>query len=199
VIRRLPIAVATAAAAAGLLAVTASGAGADSFTPVQLNIAVAPVARLHAPLTIRVAVTADPGALDGTEGPVRMEVKLAPECGGTFQTTPGTTLVNAALAPQPSTGRPYAGRVKGSGRPAAYGAQTVCAFLEDADIGRVYANDESQQVSVSRSCTSAASRYDTAQRRLRHTRRATVRRRLKRTVARDRTRARRACGTGVAL
>jgi hypothetical protein len=186
-------------ATAGLLAATASGAGADSFTPVQLNIAVAPVARLHALLAIRVAVTADPGVLDGSEGPLRMEVKLAPECGGTFQTTPGTTLVNVPLAPQPATGRSYAGQVKGSGRPSAYGVQTVCAFLQDTDIGRVYANDESQQVTVSRSCTSAASRYDAAQRRLRRTRRAAVRRRLKRTVARERTRARRACGPGVAL
>ena len=102
----------------------------------QLNIAVTPVARLHAPLAVTVGITADPGVLDGSDGPLRMEVKLAPECGGTFETTPGTTLVDAALDPQPATGKSYAGAVKGSGRPTAYGAQTVCAFLQDTDAGR---------------------------------------------------------------
>jgi hypothetical protein len=213
VISRRAAVTAVAVTAAGLLGLTASRAAADSFTPVTLNIAVAPLARLHAPLAITVAITADPGVLDGSEGPLRMEVKLAPECGGTFQTSPGATLVNAALAPQPATGRSYARRVRGSGRPTAYGAQTVCAFLEDTDIGRVYANDESTQVTVSKSCTTAASRYDKAraalarsQRQLRRSRRASVRRRLKttiatrrRTTARDKRRAAAACGTGVPL
>jgi hypothetical protein len=204
------MAMAMAIAAAGL---TAAPATADSFTPVTLNIAVAPVARLHAPLPITVAITADPGVLDGSEGPLRMQVKLASECGATFQTTPGTTLVNAALDPQPATGKAYKGTVKGSGRPAAYGAQTVCAYLQDTDIGRVYANDESTQVTVSRSCTSAASAYDRARtsltrarRQLRRSHRAAVRRRLKKTVAagartaaRDKRRATAACGRGVTL
>jgi hypothetical protein len=199
--------------AASLLGVAASAATADSFTPVQLNISVAPMARLHAPLAITVAITADPGVLDGSEGPLRMEVKLAPECGGTFQTTAGTTLVNKALTPQPATGRSYAGAVKGAGRPTAYGTQTVCVFLEDTEIGRVYANDESTQVTVSQPCTTTAATYDRAraalaraQRQLRHSRRAAVRRRLKRTiaarkraVARDQRRASAACGTGVPL
>ena len=205
--------VTTLASAAALLAVTASLATADSFTPVQLTIAVAPVARLRSPLAITVAITADPGVLDGSEGPLRMEVKLAPECGGTFQTTPGTTLLNAALAPQPATGKSYSGAVKGSGRPSAYGVQTVCAFLEDTDIGRVYANDESTQVTVSKPCTTAAGAYDKAraalaraQKQLRHSTRVEVRRRLtrtisarERTVSRERRRATTACGRGVPL
>jgi len=198
---------------AALLAGAASAATADSFTPVQLNIAVAPVARLHAPLAITVGITADPGVLDGSEGPLRMEVRLAPECGGTFETTPGPTLLNAALDPQPATGRSYTGAVKGSGRPSAYGTQTVCAYLQDTDIGRVYANDESTQIMVSQPCTAAAGRYDRdhaalarAQKQLRRSKRPRVRRRLKntvaartRTVARDRRRAIAACGPGVPL
>ena len=121
--------------------------------------------------------------------------------------------VNAALAPQPATGKSYSGTVKGSGRPSAYGAQTVCAFLEDTDIGRVYANDESTQVTVSKPCTTAAGAYDKAraalaraQKQLRHSTRADVRRRLtrtisarKRTVSRDKRRATTACGRGVPL
>jgi len=204
---------ATLTTTAALLAGAASAATADSFTPVQLNIAVAPVARLHAPLAITVGITADPGVLDGSEGPLRMEVRLAPECGGTFETTPGTTLLNAALDPQPATGRSYTVAVKGSGRPTAYGAQTVCAYLQDTDIGRVYANDESTQVMVSQACTAAAGRYDRdraalarAQKQLRGSKRARVRRRMRntvaartRTVARDRRRAIAACGAGVPL
>lgn len=203
-------ALATAAAGLGL---APAPAGADSFTPVALDISVAPVARLHAPLAITVGITADPGVLDGSEGPLRMEVKLAPQCGGTFQTTPGVTLVNAALAPQPATGKAYSGTVKGAGRPIAYGARTVCAFLEDTDIGRVYADDQSTQVTVSQPCTAAARAYERARAalarsrtQLRHSRRAAVRRRLKRTiaaragtVARDKRRATAACGTGVPL
>lgn len=201
----------TAALAACALAPASSGA--DSFTPVRLNISVAPVARLRAPLRVTVGVSADPGVLDGSEGPMRIGVKLAGECGGNFQTTPGDTLLNAQLDPQPATGRAYAATARGSGRPSAYGVQTVCVYLEDTDVGRVYANSESDTVAVSRPCTAQANRYQAAERaltrarrRLRRARRGSARRRARRTVARDerwaardRRAARRACGRGVAL
>jgi hypothetical protein len=207
---RAPLA---AAAVGAVLLIGGPPASADSFTPIALNVGVAPVARLHAPLRVTVGVSADAGALDGSEGALRVEVSLAPECGGTFQTTPGTTLLNAALTPPPQTGKAYASTVSGSGRPAAYGSQTVCVYLEDTDVGRVYANDESTQVTVSEPCTTAARTYDRAraalarvQRQLRHSRRAVVRRRLKktiaarkRTLARDKRRATAACGTGIGL
>jgi hypothetical protein len=198
---------------AALLSWPAALASADSFTPVRLNIEVAPVARLNAPLKVTVAVTADPSVLDSTEGPMRIEVRLATECGGNFQTTPGVTLMNKQLNPQPATGQAYSASVTGSGRPHAYGQQTVCTFLEDATVGRVYANDESIQVSVSKSCTTAGRRYDAAsrsltraQRQLRHARGATARRRARRLVttrrralARDRRLGVKACGRGVPL
>jgi len=188
-------------------------ASADSFTPVTLSIKATPVARLRAPFPVRVTVGADPGVLDTSEGPMRIEVKLAGECGGNFQTTPGTTLLNKQLKPQPATGRAYSATAGGWGQPKAYGSQTLCVFLEDTDVGRVYANDESNQVDVSRPCTASARRYDSArrqltraQRQLRHTRRRAERRRLQRTIAkrkrtlnRDRRQARAACGPGVAL
>jgi hypothetical protein len=163
-----------------------------------------------------VAVSADPGVLDVAEGNLRVEVKLAPgECGGNFQTTPGVTLVNAPLSPVPHTGQAYTGSVTGSGRPTAFGTQTLCVFLEDADVGRVFANDESGSVTVSKPCTTLAARFDRAekaltrsQRRLRHTKRTATatRRRLRRTITArrrtadaDRRAARRACGPGVTL
>jgi hypothetical protein len=205
------------------LALLVASATADSFTPVRLAITVASSAHVGTSLPISVTVSADAGVLDGAEGPLRIEVKLAGECGGDFATTPGTTLLNTQLKPQPTTGKAYTATAAGAGRPAATGTQTVCAFLEDSDIGRVYANDESEQVdvgsavasgrTVSRRCTAAVRIYDSAakalgraQSRLRHTKQRAARTRLQRTIAadkraeaRDRTRARAACGKTVKL
>ncbi len=74
------------ALAAGLL--IPALAAADSFRPVTMSIAVTPVARLAAPLKVTVAVKADPGVLDTGEGPLRVDVKLAPECGSRASNAP---------------------------------------------------------------------------------------------------------------
>ncbi|MBV9466139.1 MAG: hypothetical protein JO206_09050 [Solirubrobacterales bacterium] len=202
-----------AAALAVTIVLPAGLAGADSFTPVRLELKVAPVARLRVPLATAVAVSADAGALDIATAPLRMRVKLAPECGATFATTPGPVLLDKPLAPQPATGKAYAATVRGSGRPTAYGIQTVCAFLEEQGDERMFANDTTNVVDVSVSCTVAAARYDgaraalsRAQRQLRRARSRGARARLKRLVARrrralngDRRPALRACGPGVPL
>jgi hypothetical protein len=176
-----------------LLAVAAAGwsavAGADSFTPVRLAVNIAPVARLQAPLAINVQVSADSSVLDDATSPLRVRVKLAGECGGSFSTTPGATLLDQRLRPQPATGRPYHASASGSGRPTRYGDQTVCAFLEESGDNRMFANDTSSQVNVSRACTATAARYDTARRS--HARPSRLRS--------DRRAARRACGPGVPL
>ncbi|MGB9184975.1 MAG: hypothetical protein WCB67_13010 [Solirubrobacteraceae bacterium] len=199
------------ALAAGLT--PASPVAADSFNPVTMSIAVTPVARLAAPLKVTVAVKADPGVLDTGEGPLRVEVKLAPECGGDFQHTAGATLLNLELNPPPTTGKPYSGTVTDSGRPSAYGVQTVCAYLEDSTAGRVYASDQSITVNVSPACTAAGRSYDSAAQALTRARRQyrrahgkKARRRAtqvvirrKRTLAGDRRRGVAACGPGVPL
>ncbi len=196
-----------------LLAVTAATAGADSFTPVTLSLRVTPVARLRAALPVTVTIHADPGVLDTGSGPMRMQIKLAPECGGDFQHTSGVTLMDRALTPQPATGRAYQGTLTSSGRPDTYGVQTVCAYLEDSNVGRVYANDESGSVSVSAPCTAAGQRYDAASRALSRARRSLrrahghgARTRARRLVARrtrtlsaERRHGVAACGPGVAL
>lgn len=124
---------------------------AGSFTPITLSPAVAGTARLHAKLPITVRVTAQPGVLNNHDGPLRLEVKLAPECGGTFQTTPGTVLLNQSLSPEPSSGLAYSTTLRAnSGRPGQPGVQTLCEFLEDSGIGRVYASDQSVTVDVRR-------------------------------------------------
>jgi hypothetical protein len=167
-------------------------ASADSFTPVRLGIAVTPVARLHAPLAVTVRVNADPGALDTRTAPLRIRVRLAGECGGTFQYTTGVVLLDKRLNPQPATGKAYSVVARGSGKPTAYGTQVVCTWLEEEGDNRVFASDQSIQTNVSKPCTTAAARYDT----LRRTRNA---RRQKGRVAAARRAARRACGPGVPL
>ena len=177
-----------ASLAAATIAYSAA-AGADSFTPVRLAITIAPLARLHQPLKVNVGVSADPSVLDNATGPLRIRVKLAHECGGTFSSTPGVTLLDRQLRPQPTTGRAYDASANGSGRPTHYGAQTVCAFLEESGDNRMFANDTSNDVNVSRRCTAAAATYDAARRR--HARPTTL--------TADRRAARRACGPGVPL
>ena len=65
----------------------------------------------------------------------------------------------------------------------------MCAFLEESGDNRMFANDTSNQVNVSRKCTAAAVTYDAARRR--HAR--------SNTLKADRRAARRACGPGVPL
>jgi hypothetical protein len=182
-VRRAVVVVAVCSATA-LGAAMAAG---DSFTPVVMNIKLAPVARRHQPLRVTVKVTAVAGVLSTATAPLRIRVKLATECGGEFANTPGVVLLDKRLTPQPVSGQAYTGTATGSGKPNRYGVQTVCAFLEEEGDDRQFATDTSDQVNVSRACTAAAARYDTAQRRHR------------RAAAADRRKARRACGAGVPL
>jgi hypothetical protein len=190
-------------------------AWADSFNPVQLQVAVAPVARLHVSLPITVTVTADPSVLDNASSPLRIRAKLAGECGASFSTTPGDVLIDQRLNPQPTTGHAYSATAHGAGRPSAYGERAVCAYLEEEGDNRMFANNTADPptVNVSRACTSQAGRYDAARsalsrarRQLRraHGRAAKARAqrvvvRRTRTVNADRRSARTACGPGVAL
>jgi hypothetical protein len=176
---------AAAVAAASTPIIATSGAG--NFVPVRLVIRIAHVARLHKPLKISVRVSADSGVLDTRTARLRVEARLATECGGSFQTTPGVRLLNQILRPQPRTGAAYTAAARGTGRPTSYGVKTVCVYLEEAGDNRVFASDQSVQLNVSRSCTLAAARYDSARRR-----RASG-------LGADRRAARRACGSGVAL
>ncbi len=207
--------VALLAALGGASASASASASADSFTPVQMTIAIAPVARLHAPLPITVTVNADPSVLDNATAPLRIRAKLASECGGSFATTPGDVLIDQRLNPQPSTGHAYHAVAHGAGRPSAYGDYVVCAYLEEEGDNRMFANDTANPplLTVSRACTSRAARYDAAhsallraERRLRRTRGHAARARARRLVAQrtrtanaDRRSARAACGPGVAL
>lgn len=186
-LRRKPAALAALVAllTAGLVTVPAWGNG---FNPVRMHISVAHVARLHQPLKVKVHVSADPETLNDGGGRVRIQVKLARRCSGTYRYTSGVVLLNKVLHPQPGTGA-YSATARGAGKPTSYGTKTVCAFL-DNDYQQL-ANDTNDPpyVRVSRACTIAAGRYDADRR----ARRSHAR------VAADRRRARHACGPGVAL
>lgn len=184
---RLALRMAAILAIAG--GIPAGVAAADSFTPVRLDIAVAPVARLHQPLAVTVRVSADAGILDDRTGPLRIEVKLARECGGDFEYTTGVVLLDKRLSPQPITGHAYSVLEHGSGRPPAYGTRIVCTYLEEEGDDRVFANDESVTTDVSKACTTAAARYD-------HLRRVRAHRARLESAHRA---ARHACGAGVPL
>jgi hypothetical protein len=150
---------------AAVAALAAASAAADSLSPVRLALRVPPVARLDKPLDVSIAVAADPTVLDNRFAPLRIEVRLAGECGGSFETTSGPALLDKVLSPQPVTGRAYYAVARGAGKPGAYGLKTVCTYLEEEGDNRVWAHDESIQVDVSRRCTLAAAQYDRARRR----------------------------------
>jgi hypothetical protein len=183
------------ALAAGAVTASAPSAAGDSFTPVALEVGVAPIARLHRPLPITVQVTADASVLDIRGAPLRVRVKLAAVCGGEFEHTVGRVLLDERLSPQPSTGTAFAATVSGHGRPAGYGVFSVCAYLEEEGDERQFATATDRMVNVSRSCTVAARRYDRARGAL--PRRPSAARRAR--VARLRRSARRSCGSGVRL
>ena len=94
--------------------------------------------------------SADAGTLDNRIGPLRIEVKLAHECGGDFEHTRGFSLLDKLLRPQPATGRPYSARAGAARRPTVRGRRTVCAYLEESGDDRVWAHDESLTVKVIR-------------------------------------------------
>ncbi len=202
-------------AAAAVAACSCAPAWADSFNPVQLEVKIAPVARLHVQTPITVTVNADPSVLDNASAPLRVRAKLAGECGGSFSTTPGDVLIDQRLNPQPSTGHAYHATARGAGQPSAYGTHTVCAYLEEEGDNRMFANDTANPpaVTVSRACTARAARFDRAraaltraQRQLRRARGRAAQARARRAVTArtkianaDRRSARAACGPGVAL
>jgi hypothetical protein len=177
------------ALAVALLVAAPAAVSADSFTPIRMTVTIASVARLHQPLKVKVSVSADPGVLDVRDGPVAARVKLtSSECGGVFKYTTGTTLLNKALSPQPSTGQAFQGSATGSGRPTSYGEQTVCVYLED-DYQQFETDTTDYQVNVSKPCTRAAAAYDKARRR----------KHKPHNLASLKRKARSACGPGVPL
>ncbi len=140
---------------------TFSSATPDShFNPVVLSTTIANPLHVGTKVSIKVVVAAAAGVLDlrsatvgviSKQSELRVEVKLAPKCGGEFAYTSGLTLVNRLLAPQPAAGRSYTGTVTNdSATPTSTGTDLVCVWLVDQEqqIQRTFASDQSQSVVV---------------------------------------------------
>ena len=131
---------------AAFLAITA-GAGAALLEPVTIT-ATAPEPQIVAgtPFKLEVAVEAEAGTLDIAARPLRVRVKLAPECGGSFAGTAGPAAFEQALAGPPA-GAALKQTLTGKVTATTPGPEVVCAFLEDA-TERQFATDTEEEVTV---------------------------------------------------
>jgi hypothetical protein len=152
------------------LLVVAATAGAALLEPVTIT-ATAPELQIVAgtPFKLEVAVDAEPATLDIAAQPLRVRVKLAPECGGSFIGTAGPAAFEQTL-PAPAAGTAYKQLVSGKVTAASAGPEVVCAFLEDA-TERQFATDTEEEVTVLaagavKQCTAATNQLTTAKRKL---------------------------------
>lgn len=155
---------------AALLVVVAT-AGAALIEPVTIT-ATAPEPRIAAgtPFKLEVAVEAEAGTLDLAARPLRVRVKLAPECGGSFAGTPGPAAYEATLAGPPA-GAALKQTLSGNVTVASPGTEVVCAFLEDA-TERQFATDTEEEVTVLtagavKQCTAATKQLTATKKKLR--------------------------------
>jgi hypothetical protein len=149
------IGAAALACAAGLMLLTAAG-DAESVEPVRLTATAPAVVAAQHHFDLKVRVATDPGALDIAVEPLRLRVRLASECGGSYAGTEGTSAIDRKL-PAPTAGRPYGAATAKSIGLTGFGTWTVCAFLEDGDR-RQFASDGEATIAVTRACTKAARR-----------------------------------------
>jgi hypothetical protein len=159
---------------AALLLVVPATAGAALLEPVTIT-ATAPEPQIVAgsPFKLEVAVEAEAGTLDIAAQPLRVRVKLAPECGGSFVGTPGPAALEQTL-PAPAAGAAYRQLVSGRVTAASAGTEVVCAFLEDAQE-RQFATDTEEEVTVlaagtagqaTKQCSSATRQLKSSKRKL---------------------------------
>jgi hypothetical protein len=175
--------------AAALVLLAAAPIARASDEPVSLTVSAPAGLAAGVAFPVRVAVTSDPGALGAATAPLRVRVKAAGECGGSFDSTPGTVLLDAPLGPS--------GTVAGMAVARSFGTFSACAFLEQQGDDRLFAFDGSTTFAVTHGCTAFTRRATVGRRRLRKLRRAerhahgARRAQLARTVARTRATLRR--------
>ena len=129
------------------LLVPASATANSLSEPVSIAASAPTSATVGTPFELAVVVEADPSALDIAAMPLRVRVKLAPECGGSFAGTAGPAAFEATL-PSPIPAGPYAQTFSGQVTESTAGTETVCAFLEDTQE-RQFATDTGVEVKVS--------------------------------------------------
>jgi hypothetical protein len=147
-----------ALAAVAAVLVPAASARAGDGEPVQLSVEVPVIAASNVGFPLVVTVTADRGALDAASSPLRVRVRAARECGASFDSTPGATLLDKQLG--------SAGRVSGTALTHVFGAFTACAFLEQTSDARLFAFDDSAGFTITHPCTTFSRRAIAAKRAL---------------------------------
>lgn len=156
--------------ACAALLLVAVGAGAALLEPVTITAtAPEPLIAAGTPFKLEVAVEAEAGTLDIAARPLRVRVKLAPECGGSFIGTAGPAAFEATLA-GPPPGAALKQTLVGKVTAASAGPEVVCAFLEDA-TERQFATDTEEVVTVLapgalKPCTVATKQLTTAKKKL---------------------------------
>lgn len=162
----------TAAVLLGTLAAMSALAATSSaglLEPVTIEAAAPEKVAAGSQFKLEVAVEAEAGALAIAVGTPRVQVKLAPECGGSFAGTEGPTALEQTL-PAPGSGA-YKQTVSGKTSVPGPGTYAVCAFLDDGQ-DRQFATDTEEEVTVlsgsaaARLCTAATRQLESAKRRL---------------------------------
>ncbi|MDX6603611.1 MAG: phosphatidylinositol-3-phosphatase, partial [Solirubrobacterales bacterium] len=153
------------AIAAGLLAAAQPAAANELGEPVTVTAEAPSVVVAGTSFRIKADVAADPGALDIATQPMRVRIRLAPECGGSFAGTEGPTVVDRVL-PAPSPGAAYQASVGGEARLGATGPETICAFVEDSDERQFATDTEAGLTVVSPACYALNEEIASVRRRL---------------------------------
>ena len=125
-------------------------AGGAQGDPVRINVAAPKVVAANANLRISIKVAASRGAFDIAARPVRLRVRMAGECGGSYAGTVGPRVYDRKLSPQPTKQGAYSKSLRPSVRLHHVGVQTVCAFVEDSQH-RQFATSTDVTVRVKRS------------------------------------------------
>ena len=130
-----------------------------SAEPVSLRVHAPDRAAAHEPFPVRVAVVANASALDVAIQPLRLQVRLAPECGPTFAGTDGPTVIDRKLTPAPVADVRYHESFKSHAR-VGLGTYDVCAFLIEHGDNRQFATAVDTEVAVTQRCTKATRKLD---------------------------------------
>jgi hypothetical protein len=160
--------------------------------PVSVTAQAPPAVAAGTAFPLSVDVAAEAGALDIAAQPLRLRVRFAPECGGSFAGTEGPTAIDRVL-PGPTPGAAYAQSVSVRAKIGAPGPETVCAFLEDDDE-RQFATDTDETLTAVAPCPAARRKLARLKRKLRHASSKRKRHRLKKRLRKARRRARLECG-----
>lgn len=139
-------------ATALLLALAPTGSARKiSDDPVRLTITAPAKVPLKKRFAVSVRIDADPGALDIASQPLALHVLFEPECGGSFEGSAGTAVIDRPL-PAQSAGTAFSFTARGRSAMRNFTPQSLCVFVTDADQ-RQYVTSTNVEVTATKSCT----------------------------------------------